>query len=41
METITNKKEALKAVKRDGLALQYASEELRKDPELRKLADDE
>ncbi len=36
---ITDREEMLEAVKIDGKALQYASEELQNDPELIKLAE--
>ena len=39
-ETITDKTEALAAVKDDGSALQYASDELKTDPEILALIDD-
>ena len=39
-ETITDKTEALAAVKNDGEALQFASEELKADPEILALIDD-
>ncbi len=37
---ITDSEEMLEAVKNDGLALEYAFEELQNDPELKKLAED-
>ena len=37
---ITDRKEMLEAVRNDGNALEYASEELQNDPELKKLASD-
>ena len=38
MKTITDKNEALSAVRQDGLALKFVSDELRNDRELVKLA---
>jgi len=39
-ETITDTTEALAAVNNDGFALEYASDELKADPEILALIDD-